>query len=266
MWNGTYTAPLWSGQATTTGTKSNQNLYLSNVTDDNPYIGITNGNSVQLPSSYDHLYVTNLSTFATALNDTLLTASDGLLYANGVLVNGNIPAESNVDMWATFPAVSNVNVANHNIIGANSIGAISITSSNVTASNVTASTITTSSITAVAGTFSTITTSSIRANVATVSTLSGLQGSFSNFTFSSIKGNYANISTLNNSTMYVNVGYFSTLYVSSLIGGWSNYLSNWSYYKGLSDVNINHYNINNVVTLNTQGVYAYPLVNPIRIC
>ena len=241
MWNGTYTAPLWSGQATTTGTKSNQNLYLSNVTDDNPYIGITNGNSVQLPSSYDHLYVTNLSTFATALNDTLLTASDGLLYANGVLVNGNIPAESNVDMWATFPAVSNVNVANHNIIGANSIGAISITSSNVTASNVTAST---------------ITTSSIRANVTTVSTISGLQGSFSNFTFSSIKGNYANISTLNNSTMYVNIGWFSTLYVSSLIGGWSNFLSNWSYYPAQTDVNIANHNINNVANLNTQTVYA----------
>ena len=61
MWNGSFTAPLWSGQGSTTGTKLNQNLFLSNVKDDNPYIGITEGNSVQLPSDYQYLNVIDLS-------------------------------------------------------------------------------------------------------------------------------------------------------------------------------------------------------------
>lgn len=252
MWNGAFTAPLWSGQATSAVTKSNQTLFLSNVKDDNPYIGITNGNSVQLPSDYQDLNVVLLSagiinattintsylltTPAILITDTTLTAYGGNLYANGILVGG-ATSNSNVSQWANYEAINNINANGSNIFNVNNLSSISISTNTLFANSAQIS--------------------SIRANVTTVSTISGLQATFSNFTFSSIKGNYANISTINNSTMYVNIGWFSTINVSSLNApGFSNFLSNWSYYNALTDVNIANHNINNVVTLNTQGVYA----------
>ena len=247
-----YTSPLWSGQGTTTGTKSNQNLFLSNVKDDNPYIGITGGNSVQFPSDYQDLNVVLLSagiinattintsylltTPAILITDTTLTAYGGNLYANGILVGG-ATSNSNVSQWANYEAINNINANGSNIFNVNNLSSISLSTNTLFANSAQIS--------------------SIRANVATVSTISGLQGSFSNFTFSSLKGTYGNISTINNSTMYVNIGWFSTINVSSLNApGFSNFLSNWSYYAALSDVNIANHNINNVITLNTQGVYA----------
>ena len=232
---------LWSGTAKAQTNQSNQNLYLTNASNDYQ-IGITGGNTITLPSTLNHLYVANLSTFATALNDTLLTASVGLLYANGVLVNGDTPAESNVDMWATFPAVANVNFANHNITGANTIAA-----ANVLTSNITASTINTSTIHASIGWFSTLNVSSLNASISSFSTLN----------VSSLNALTLNASTINTSTIHASIGWFSTINVSSLNApGFSNLLSNWSYYPALSDVNVNSHNINGAATVNANNVNA----------
>jgi len=242
VWNGSYTAPLWSGGSASTTGKSNQLLYISTVVDQNPYLGITGGNVVQLPSNYQSLNVDNLSTNVISANignitdvesyitvasyrmetpailmtDTTLTAYGGNIYANGHLVGGTA-SNSNVSQWANYLAINNINANGCNIINVKNLSSISVNSGSIIAT----------------------------------------QGSFSNFNFSTMKGTSANISTINNSTMYVNIGWFSTLHVSSLDApGFSNFLSNWSYYPALTDVNANGHNINNIVTVNTQGVYA----------
>ena len=258
VWNGSYTAPLWSGSATTA--KSNQFLFISTIIDHNPQIGITGGNVVDLPSTFQHFQVFDLSagnldlsgnldvsgsiTSLTSINapignitdvesyvtvasyrvetpailmtDTTLTAYGGNIYANGHLVGGTA-SNSNVSQWANYLAINNINANGCNIINVTNLSSISVNSGFIIAT----------------------------------------QGSFSNFNFSTMKGTSANISTINNSTMYVNIGWFSTLHVSSLDApGFSNFLSNWSYYPALTDVNANNHNINNVATVNTQVVYA----------
>jgi hypothetical protein len=59
-----------------------------------------------------------------ALNNNLLTASNGALYFNGSVVN----ASNTADNWATFPATSNVNMANYSITNASAISGGSIPS------------------------------------------------------------------------------------------------------------------------------------------
>ena len=284
-WNGNNYSPLWYGLPQSITTTSNSLYIVEGGDGSNPQIGIIDGNEIYMASNYDFLtvnsllannigalsnliantiiasniYVDNLtavetinalSTIATPLLQfpygTNVTGYLSTLYVNGVPLGAPIPNESNVDQWATFEAVTDINAANHNILNANQTTTQILQVNRMNALN------------GVGIDFNAYNISNIQYTVTEnlqtnhISSKNANSISFNSNTLTNIAvGKFSSITT---NVIGADIGYFSTLYVSSFGGGASNIASNWAFYPALANVNVNGKNVNNVATLGSQSI------------
>ena len=201
---------------------STNQLYISTGSDYSPYIGLSNGNIIQLPIAYPNFVISSLNFLDTAEpnNISQLVAYDGELFLNGNPVISTL--STSVLNWSKYPAISDVALNDYSIKDV-------------------------SSIRATEGLFNSLSTYKLFVKDLSANSVS----SINLYNKDTIYSSNLNISTLGGSYGSNLSTTLDSLITASTIGA-----SLWAQYPAVQKVDMSNNELTNCYNVNTQGLYA----------